>query len=399
MNMKSGAGCLFIVGIVGLCITALILVLLSGDMNETVKPDESQPDCGPKVHISNVIDVKNLPDKKIKGYGEDQLKNAAVIINEARKADVDRQGAVIGLMTAMQESSLRILANGGDWEYPKNTSIMTYEQWLKARDIVMKSLDYPHEGVGNAWDALGILQQRPSAGWGSVKEIMNPSYAASAFYERLVKVPNWRDKPYELAAEAVQISGKPDNYADHRTNAESIFDALQGAKVESSESDSNSTQCEDGTPKDEKYDGPKGEWVFPVKTVSTIQYNYGEPRGAYPHAGEDFSSPEDTPIYAASGGQVIRSSCSDLVVGRSPCQIQVDHGKVDGVRISTLYVHMFPDDLKANVGDVVKPGQKIAQVGTNGQSTGFHLHFEVWLGKKQTNPVNFLKEHGVKIPG
>lgn len=400
MTKRKGAGCVIVAAVAFLCIICFIIVLLSDGVTDTKKPDEEQPDCGPRVPITNVIDVKNLPTEKVAGYGKKQLKNAAVVINEAKKAEVNRQGAVIGLMTAMQESSLTILANDGTWSYPARTSVMTREQWAKAREVVIKSLDYPHDGVGHAWDALGILQQRPSAGWGTVKEILDPAYASAIFFDRLKKVQGWQEKPYELAAEAVQVSGAPDNYAGHRANAEKIYDALQGAKVESVENEHAPTNhCKDETPIDETYNGPKGEWVFPVRTVTKIQYNYGEMRGAYPHAGEDFSAPEDTPIYAASKGQVIRSSCSDLVVGRSPCQIQIDHGKILGVRITTLYVHMFADDLKAQVGDKVEAGQKIAQVGTNGNSTGFHLHFEVWLGEKQTDPVTFLKEHKVKIPG
>lgn len=397
-------------------ILAAILVLSFGAvflgiifLGEPPKAEaKNETDCSPTEQIPNTIDVKNLPTEGVGSYDKKQLKNAAVIINEAKEAGLKQQGAIIGLMTGMQESSLRVLANDGAWEYKEPTRVMTREQWNEARKVVIKSLDLPHEGVGHAWDALGIMQQRPSAGWGSVEQIMNPSYAAKKFFEGLKKVPNWESLPYELAAEKVQVSGQPDNYANQRADAEMLYAALQGAKVEVSKDKESYAKCEDGgdTRKPDakdSYDGKVSDsgWVFPVKKISMIQYNYGEYRGQYPHAGEDFSAPKDTPIFAAADGQVIRASCAkaDLVVGRSPCQIQIDHGKSGKTRITTLYVHMYQSGVLVKVGQEVKAGDQIGKVGTNGNSTGYHLHFEVWLNKALQNPVTFLKEHGVKIPG
>lgn len=396
-------GCLGLIAVLlfGLVFTFVIFL---GDPPHSEADVEA--DCLPVGPVPKEINVKNLPTTDVGSYTKKQLTNAAIIINEAKKSEVNQQGAIIGLMTAIQESSLTVLANDGAWDYPEGTRIMTRAQWEEARKVVMKSLDFPHEGVGHAWDALGILQQRPSAGWGTVEQITNPSYAADTFFKRLKKVPDWQSLSYEMAAEKVQISGLPDNYAQRRPDAELLYAALQGATVEVTEGEEPHAECKDGgdtrNPDSQNpYDGPTSEsgWVFPVETVSKIQYNYGQNRGTYPHAGEDFSSPKDTAIYAAADGQVIRSSCTELVTGRSPCQIQIDHGKIDGKRVSTLYVHMFENGVLAKVGQEVKSGDQIGKVGTNGNSTGYHLHFEVWLNKDLTNPVTFLKANGVKIPG
>lgn len=403
MKRSGPLGCL---GMIVVLIFGLILgvVIFLGDAPRSEADVEA--DCSPVGPVPQEIDVQNLPTTEVGAYSQKQLINAAIIINEAKKAEMNQQGAIIGLMTAIQESSLTVLANDGSWKYPEGTRIMTRAQWEEVRKLARTSLDLPHQGVGHAWDALGIMQQRPSAGWGTVEQIMNPSYAAQTFFKRLKKVPDWQSLSYELAAEKVQVSGLPDNYAQRRPDAELLYAALQGATVEIKESEEPRAHCEDGgdTRKPEAktpYEGPKNAsgWVFPVETVSKVQYNYGEQRGKYPHAGEDFSSPKDTAIYAAASGQVIRASCSDLVVGRSACQIQIDHGNIDGQRVSTLYVHMFQDGVLAKVGEEVETGDQIAKVGTNGNSTGYHLHFEVWLNKTITNPVTFLKEHGVKIPG
>lgn len=362
-------------------------------------------ECTPDGQVPEIINLDELPTDQVGHYTQKQLTNAAIIINEAKHADVDQQGAIIGLMTGIQESSLTVLANDGTWPYPEGTRIMTRAEWEQAREVVRTSLNYPHEGVGHAWDALGIMQQRPSAGWGSVQQIMDPSYAAQTFFERLKRVPDWKALPYELAAEKVQISGLPDNYAQRRPDAELLYAALHGASVTDIDSHEPYAECREGgdtrNPEaNNPYQGSPSDagWVFPVETVSRIQYNYGENRGPWLHAGEDLSSPKDTAIYAAADGQVIRASCSDLVSGRSPCQIQIDHGTVDGQRTSSLYVHMFEHGVLANVGDEVKAGDQIGKVGTNGNSTGYHLHLEIWRNQQPTSPIPFLTEQGVSIP-
>ncbi|MGP5391742.1 M23 family metallopeptidase, partial [Glutamicibacter arilaitensis] len=275
--------------------------------------------------------------------------------------------------------------------------------WEQAKEVAVASLDEPHEGVGHAWDAMGTFQQRPSAGWGTVEQIMNPTYAAATFFDRLQNIDGWEELPYEQAAEAVQASGLPDNYAQRRGDAELIYAALQGTEVTVTDQDEPHATCDNGTetrnPKKINIPNNDSEWVFPLEMLTKIWHNYGESRGPYPHAGEDFAAPEDTPIYAAAAGQVIRASCDDLVVGRSPCQIEIDHGTHDGTQITTLYVHMYPDDLIAHVGDEVEAGEQIAQVGTNGNSTGFHLHFEVWRDGQITNPMELLEQQGVTMPG
>lgn len=365
--------------------------------------DPRAVDCDPNSSIGENISVTNLPTTPVGNYNEKQLANAAIIINEANNAGLPQRAAIIGLMTSIQESSLTVLANDGTWEYPEGTRIMSKTEWDKAQEMAVTSLGEPHEGVGHAWDALGILQQRPSAGWGTVEQIMNPSYAAATFFDRLQNIDGWDKMPYEQAAEAVQVSGLPDNYAQRRDDAELIYAALQGAEVTGTDQDEAHVSCNDGSgtrnPKKKNTPNNDSDWVFPLETLTKIWHNYGESRGPYPHAGEDFAAPEDTPIYAAVSGQVIRASCDDLVVGRSPCQIEIDHGTHDGTQITTLYVHMFPDDLIAHVGDEVEAGEQIAQVGTNGNSTGFHLHFEVWRDGQITNPMELLEQQGVTMPG
>jgi murein DD-endopeptidase MepM/ murein hydrolase activator NlpD len=105
------------------------------------------------------------------------------------------------------------------------------------------------------------------------------------------------------------------------------------------------------------------------------------------HTGLDFPSDVGTPILAAAGGIVVVSQPHPAYGN----MIEIDHGNA----LVTRYAHA--SKLLAKVGTLVKRGQKIAEVGTSGRSTGPHLHFEVMLSGVQQNPTRFLNGQ-VKSP-
>ena len=90
---------------------------------------------------------------------------------------------------------IRMLANDGSLE-------LTAEQAA----VTATSLEYAHDGFGSDHDSVNTFQQRWLAGWGTVAQLMDPVYAAAAFYDRLVEVSNWRTIPLTRAAQAVQVS-------------------------------------------------------------------------------------------------------------------------------------------------------------------------------------------------
>jgi murein DD-endopeptidase MepM/ murein hydrolase activator NlpD len=100
------------------------------------------------------------------------------------------------------------------------------------------------------------------------------------------------------------------------------------------------------------------------------------------HAGVDFAAPIGTPIYAAAGGVVVSAEMHS-VYGNA---VTIDHGN----DLTTLYAHASRINVKP--GDIVKKGQKIAEVGTTGRSTGPHLHFEVHVKGQAQNPSRFLAQ-------
>jgi hypothetical protein len=77
-------------------------------------------------------------------------------------------------------------------------------------------------------DSVGLFQQRPSEGWGTVAQIMDPAYAAAAFYSRLTHVPGWETMTVAEAAQAVQISAAPTAYATWEEEGRSLAIAFTG---------------------------------------------------------------------------------------------------------------------------------------------------------------------------
>jgi hypothetical protein len=77
-------------------------------------------------------------------------------------------------------------------------------------------------------DSVGVFQQRPSEGWGTVREIENPVYASSRFFAALVQVPDYRHLPIDQAAQAVQRSADGSAYAQYAGVGTSMARAFTG---------------------------------------------------------------------------------------------------------------------------------------------------------------------------
>jgi murein DD-endopeptidase MepM/ murein hydrolase activator NlpD len=98
------------------------------------------------------------------------------------------------------------------------------------------------------------------------------------------------------------------------------------------------------------------------------------------HAGIDFTGPVGTPIIAAAGGVVVAAEYHSQFGN----MLEIDHGN----DIVTRYAHT--SRLYAKLGDIVKRGQRIADIGSTGRSTGAHLHFEVLVRNVPQDPRKFL---------
>ncbi|SDQ32647.1 M23 family metallopeptidase [Leucobacter chromiiresistens] len=300
------------------------------------------------------------------GFSAEQLGNAVAIRTVAADMEVPASGVKIAIMVALVESNLTNLANTG----------------------VPESLMAPNQGTpGSDHDSVGIMQQRPSAGWGTPSELMKPEFAARAFFggpsgpnggspRGLLDIPGWESMKLGAAAQAVQVSAFPDRYEERAADADAVLAALGDT----------TTGCESGAGGGAP---PKvvGGWANPIGMQSWGTYEN--------HAGGAMDVHVDvgTPVYAPAAGKVfdLSEGCGGKVIG-------VQHD----VQYTTAFAHM--SSFAVAPGEHVKGGQLIGYSGASGSCVdGAHLHFEVRVGPDPTawgtfTPAyKFMREQGITM--
>ncbi|WP_373297759.1 hypothetical protein [Streptomyces lavendofoliae] len=124
-------------------------------------------------------------------FTPEQASNAATISVVGTSRGMPERAVTIALATALQESALRNIRYGDR-------------------------------------DSLGLFQQRPSQGWGTREQILDPVFSAGKFYDHLAEVPGYSRLPLTVAAQRVQRSGFPQAYAKHEPDASLLAAALTG---------------------------------------------------------------------------------------------------------------------------------------------------------------------------
>ncbi|MDK1345389.1 heavy metal transporter [Streptomyces sp. 378] len=206
-------------------------------------------------------------------FSPEQAVNAATITAVGTARGLPERAVTIALATALQESALRNIDHGDR-------------------------------------DSLGLFQQRPSQGWGTPKEIMDPTYSAREFYEHLVKVPGYTRLPLTVAAQRVQRSGFPQAYAKHEPDAALLAAALTGQSAAT-------LTCE-GRPGATRASGPDGVRAALVRDFGRdVLASAGAEVGGSPAAGPA-PSPSGT---AGTGGRTVTlpvTADPGSTTGRSP---------------------------------------------------------------------------------
>jgi murein DD-endopeptidase MepM/ murein hydrolase activator NlpD len=124
-------------------------------------------------------------------------------------------------------------------------------------------------------------------------------------------------------------------------------------------------------------DGPVGTGTFGWPTVQHYLSGYDFSPETN-HWGVDIGGALGSAIYAADSGVVVYAGWNEHGYGNV---IVIDHGGGS----QTLYAHLM-DGLNVSCGSFVEKGQQIASMGLTGNTTGPHLHFEMWVGNNRTNP-------------
>ncbi len=347
------------------CCGALMAGGMLGVVGDSVAHDSRLVDCW--------VDLGDVGEEALAALDEEQLANGALIVSVGQSMGVPPRGWVIAVATAMQESSLRNL---------------------------------PHLGEDNDHDSLGLFQQRPSQGWGTPEQIMDPVYATTAFYQRLLQVEGWQEMPLTQAADAVQRSAYPDAYARHEPLAVALVNAVVDG-VAAAAAYGQGLRCAAGD------EVTVAGWTRPATGPLWSGFRTAN---RPEHFGIDIGAERGSPVRAAADGTVILVACNASYQGQ-PYSCDVDgstsvsgcgwYVKIIHVDVITWYCHLLSEP-EVSVGDTVVAGQVIGQVGSSGHSSGPHLHFEVELveinddGSGQvtvthrlTDPVAFLAARGI----
>ncbi|HEY7224366.1 MAG TPA: hypothetical protein VH561_12375 [Micromonosporaceae bacterium] len=170
-------------------LAALVLVLLG--VGIYLAPDRG----GPKLPIEVPVGkgCRAQTSAGVVNLYPEQMANAATIAAVGVVKGIPDRGIVVALAAAMQESELYNLS-GGDR------------------------------------DSIGLFQQRPSMGWGTVAQVSDPRYASRAFYNKLLRIDGWEEMRLTDAAQAVQRSAYPEAYQKWASDAQVLGDALVGAQ-------------------------------------------------------------------------------------------------------------------------------------------------------------------------
>lgn len=224
-------------------------------------------------------------------------------------------------------------------------------------------------------DSAGLFQQRPSQGWGSVEQVMDPTYAATKFFETLRGVSDRNDMSPWAAAQAVQRSAYDDgsNYKQYWDEAQAIYSGMGRVKVAQG----------------------KGGWNLPISGRKVGNSHA-------PGAGSDIAVGTGTSVRAVYDGTVIESRD---IRGTNPYSndgyasygrfVKLQHELSTGTAYS-LYAHLSRRGV--GVGSEIRGGTIIGASGSTGNSSGPHLHFEIGNGLRSNTgayPGSFLESHGL----
>lgn len=353
-DQKSGGVILAAALPAGLVVLVLGFVLLLGD------PDDAAATCNPDTGAASSIsiDPDSVPDMTIDGYGHGQLINAAHVIQAGKDLGLGVRDQTIGVMTAMGESGLQVI-------------------------------DY---GDAAGPDSRGLFQQRDNGAWGSYADRMDPYISSSNFFEAMKLVTNRETLEPTIVAHRTQRNADPYHYSKYWDSAVQVVEELSGVDtgLMPGAGDLVCVGAGPGTPGEVNEEG----WAHPSTGPLTSHYGMRtDPvTGAFTrlHAGTDLAGGGDNgPIWAAQEGVVI-----DVYTDPSGgWTIDVDHGG----GVMTRYKHMWASGVLVSTGDQVDAGQQIGRVGSSGNSTGPHLHFEVHINGESVDPEPFMAKVGVTL--
>lgn len=232
---------------------------------------------------------------------------------------------------------------------------------------------------GKEWDSAGFLQQRPSQGWGTAAQVVDPVYATDIFLDRLeakfspaaISVTPMKDMAIAVQNPSITAYGR---WNWDKTAAELVAMVLAPGAQQS---------C------------PTTGWHEPLDNAHTTQGSF-DPNRLHPilgyrrpHDGADFVASYRQPVYAIHSGTVTSAKMS----GQYGNVVFIDHGG----GISSASAHLDEIAPEVTPGATVQAGQIIGYAGDTGLAQGVHLHFEIKVDGEFKNPADFFRSVGIEV--
>lgn len=201
--------------------------------------------------------------------------------------------------------------------------------------------------------------------------------------EKEQKAANLTEEQKALEAQLSEYKAQAEQYAELERQAIAKEEAARKAAAAAAQNNSSKPSSSNSAVITNPYKGGKLGWPCPASSRITSQYGYRILFGVRDfHTGIDIGASKGTNIVAAESGTVILASYGWN--GGYGNYIIINHGN----GLTTRYAHASA--LYVSVGQSVSRGQSIAAVGSTGNSTGPHLHFEVRQNGSHKNPLNYL---------
>lgn len=298
-----------------------------------------------------------VPEGSVAGYSGDQLANAGHVLAAGEGLGLNSRDQTIGVMTAMGESTLEVIDKG--------------------------------DAAGP--DSRGLFQQRANGAWGTYSDRMDPQISATNFFKAMMKVSNREGRTPTQVAHLTQRNADPNHYTKYWDAAVKVVEFLAGKDLPELEAAAGGQTCTGKAPTH----SPVNAQGFAKPADGPVTSRQG-PRthpitGAFTnHAGTDIAGECESPIYAVQDGEVTYAG---------PARgyghyVEIDHGE----GFTSRYAHMYANGVMVKVGDKVESGKQIGRIGSDGDSTGCHLHLEMRAEGKLVDPEKTLKLGGIELP-
>lgn len=338
---------------------------------------------------------------------EQQKDNLEQELDQAEQEAVSLEQRLNGIVEEMRQTRQEMESKETEIEEAENALILAHVSRNEQYEQMKSRIKYMYEN-GNQQMLEALLESK------SIADFMNRAeYATmiSSYDRKMLKkyqdtvdsIANEEErlkKEYKSLGKLQKNLSKKQNKVENllaKQNAEVTrlagkIDDLQALIDEAKEAERRRQEAEQAKQNSTNHKKPSkpvvsgnGYFTHPCPGMSYQSSYFGEVRygigDSRPHKGHDYAAPSGTPIYAAAEGTVIIAGYSNS----AGYWVVIDHGN----GLTTKYMHMYCNPY-VSAGSKVKKGQHIGGVGTTGQSTGNHLHFQVEEYGVAVNPDKYM---------